>query len=801
MADAVINVEIDTSALVLDYEPSAQDQLTAIDPAARAAWDAAVAAVGSMSLDPLFVSVPKEALRDLLDAGRLLGNDPPDLLRWFQVVCDEAAADAVAGALQGLPFVAQAVRRPVTEVPAVVAWATNPETPREHQIEPGVLGGVDAKFAWQIDGGTGQRIKLVDVETGWDLTHEDLAGASIVKAPTPRESEQDHGTSVAGILVAPDNGKGIVGIVPAAQLVLVSKLRPSGLDNLGDAIAVGAASLTAQQGDVLLIEEAEHFNSPPGADIPAENDPAVFDAIRAATALGITVIEPAGNGGVDLDNAPALFKLSPGNAGFAESGAIIVGGGETSPGGTQRRHPRSTFGARVDCFAPSLGLRAPTTPAPSSYTDFTGTSGASAVIAGTAAAVQAMSFAHTGQFLSPSDLRNLFRDANLCTTIPPGDPAGIGGMPDLRKIARRFGWARILPPALVRTVQDGLFLVGIDARDQLFRRRFVPVTGWEAPVTDPGLVSVGQTAGLCVTPDGAGGSTTDAFIVAADDGSVHHQFWDGSGAALGDLSVARSSTGAVVPDRALAAVRVDGAQLKVVGVRSDGSLVALTGDGASHLAAGFDPPLVIDGVSGYRACAGAALVSRASGTADAVAVSDAGTLNFLSFNQLALIGTGWTPAAPIPSPVTLDPRVRPALAGNETALAVLAVGSDGQLQSAGFAPPTVVPMTPVEAAGPAIGRVGPVALALVGADLLVALAVGEDLLLRFSTRRFGDAVWAPLAVVDPKASAVSPLAGVVATSVGLTGAAAVCAELDGGLLFTTFSAASGFEPLRPLDTR
>jgi hypothetical protein len=352
----------------------------------------------------------------------------------------------------------------------------------------------------------------------------------------------------------------------------------------------------------------------------------------------------------------------------------------------------------------------------------------------------------------------------------------------------------------VPTVQDGLFLAGIDRRDQLVRRRFAPGVGWEAPVTDPGLVSVGQTPGLSMTADGAGGPTTDAFVVGADDGTVHHPFWDATGAALGDLSVARSGTSAVVPDRALAAVRTDGAQLKVLGVNAGGALVDLTGDGAAHLAAGFAAPVVIDGVSGYRACAGAALVSRSTGTADAAVVSDAGTLNFLSFSQLALIGTGWTPPVSIPSPVALDPRVRPALAGDDSSLAVLAVGSDGQLQSAGFAPPTVVPMTPVEAGGPTIGRLGPVALVLVGANLLLALAIGEDLLLRFSTRRLADPAWAPLAVVDDNV-AVSPLGGVVAVRIGLIGAAAVCVRLDGEPMFTSFSTESGFQPLLPCEPR
>ncbi|HET6870785.1 MAG TPA: S8 family serine peptidase [Solirubrobacteraceae bacterium] len=790
MADAVINVQIDTSALVLDYEPAAHDQLTTIDPAARASWDAAIAAVGPMSLDPLFASVSKEALADLIDAGRLLGNDPPDLMSWFQVVCDEAAADAVLAALQGLPFVAQAVRRSVTKVAAVVTWATNPETVREIQIEPGVTGGIDAKFAWQVDGGIGQRTVLVDIESGWDLTHEDLATASITKAPAPFETDIDHGTAVAGILVSPDNGKGIVGIVPAAALVLVNTLRPDGAQNNADAIVFGASLLGASSGRVLLAELEE---TSPGPGVPVENDPAVLQAIQFATSLGITVIEPAGNGPVDLDNTPSLFQMSPRNPAFIDSGAVVVGAAEIALDATPQRAAKSTFGDRVDCFALGFGLRAPSSAAPNAYQNFTGTSGASAVIAGAAAALQAMAFAHTGGFLSPNDVRNTFRNAALCTTIGAGKPAGIGGMPDLRKIAAQFGFARILPPALVPTVQDGLFLAAIDAEDHLFRQRFVTGTGWESADTDSSFVFGGQSAGLTMTPDGAGGSTTDAFVVSID-GTVHHQFWDASGAALGDLTVARTGSGAVTPDRALAAVRTDGAQVKVLGVNGDGALVALSGDGATHLAAGFDPPLVIDGVNPYRTTAGASIVSRTSGTADAVAVTDVGTLSFLSFSQLALVGTGWTPPAPIPSPVPLDPRVQPGLAGNDSALAVLAVGTDGQLLSAALSPAAVVPLTPVDASAP-VARLGPVALVLVGADLLVALAVGVEGLLRFSTRRLSDPVWAPLSVLDFNV-AVSPLGGVVATRVGLNGAAAVCSRIDGRLMFTSFTPASGFDPLR-----
>jgi hypothetical protein len=530
--------------------------------------------------------------------------------------------------------------------------------------------------------------------------------------------------------------------------------------------------------------------------VPVENDPTVLQAIQFATSLGITVIEPAGNGGVPLDDTPSLFQMSPRNPAFVDSGAVVVGAAEVAADTKLQRAAKSTFGDRVDCFAPGFGLRAPSSTAPNAYQNFTGTSGASAVIAGAAAALQAMSFAHTGGFLPPNDVRDTFRNADLCTTIEAGKPGGIGGMPDLRKIAARLGFARILPPALVPTVQDGLLFTGIDAEDHLFRQRFVTGTGWESADTDPSFVFGGQSAGLTMTPDGAGGSTTDAFVVSVD-GTVHHQFWDASGAALGDVTVARTGTGAVTPDRTLAAVRTDGAQVKVLGVNGDGALVALSGDAASHLAAGFDPPLLIDSVNAYRTTAGASIVSRANGAADAVAVTDAGTLNLLSFSQLALVGTGWTPPAPVPSPVALDPRVQPGLAGNDSALAVLAVGTDGQLLSAALSPAAIVPLTPVDVSAP-VARLGPVALVLVGADLLVALAVGVEGLLRFSTRRLADPAWAPLSVLDFNV-AVSPLGGVVATRVGLNGAAAVCSRIDGRLMFTAFTPASGFDPLRLIE--
>ena len=90
---------------------------------------------------------------------------------------------------------------------------------------------IGAPAAWAKTTGAGVRIGIVD--TGIDLTHEDLAG-KIVESTSCIETEgnqlkctgsaQDdfgHGTHVAGIAAAlKDNGVGVAGVAPDAELVV-----------------------------------------------------------------------------------------------------------------------------------------------------------------------------------------------------------------------------------------------------------------------------------------------------------------------------------------------------------------------------------------------------------------------------------------------------------------------------------------------------------------------------------------------------------------------------------------------------
>lgn len=101
------------------------------------------------------------------------------------------------------------------------------------------LSKIKATEAWGLSTGKGIRIGIVD--TGVDLTHEDLAGKVVAstncigsggdpsRCKGDGQDDQGHGTHVAGIAAAAkDNGKGIAGVAPDAQLVVAKALAADG---------------------------------------------------------------------------------------------------------------------------------------------------------------------------------------------------------------------------------------------------------------------------------------------------------------------------------------------------------------------------------------------------------------------------------------------------------------------------------------------------------------------------------------------------------------------------------------------
>ena len=334
----------------------------------------------------------------------------------------------------------------------------------ETTFEPSHRGpqGINSDWANTLPGGTGGGIALVDIERNWCPSHDHLDLQSGAPATTivgdPYETKcpddgihepmiaREHGTAVLGVIKSKDAGQGVRGIAQDASPIHLVSYRfdcnkPSTTfaccsPHLAYAIcrvcllrAVGHYDT----GDVLLLE---YQHLVPGnlvgsgkttVAMPAEVALHHLVAIHLAVQLKLTVVEPAGNSGLDLANWPNVPSLDPHHTAFFDSGAIVVGA--ACPSDDFPRHKDSNFGDRVDCFAWGANIRTLGACQDELNLVFGMTSGASAIIAGACLLLQSRSVQQGNGRMKPSEVRSLLADATTGITS-----TGIGVMPDLSKI-------------------------------------------------------------------------------------------------------------------------------------------------------------------------------------------------------------------------------------------------------------------------------------------------------------------------------------------------------------------------------
>ncbi len=312
--------------------------------------------------------------------------------------------------------------------------------------------GVGVSYAWKRKGGRGDSsVKFVDVEQGWLFDHESLNLHRIPNTGINYVPASDHGAGVMGIIMMRDGGSGAIGITPLAKGSVMSLYRPNGIFNTPDAIISALQFLDA--GDILLLE-CQSLDADDQFHLwPIEVQEANFDVIRLATALGVTVIEPVGNGNLNSSTGNCLdeYKNRSGrmildrhHPDFKDSGAIIVAGAYSEV--PHHKIYYTNFGNRVDCYAwgeniLTAGLHPMSSGmANNTYThQFGGTSGAAAIVAGVAIALQSMMEANHQCRLYPKQMREVL--GSLCYGTDSGlgmDKDLIGVMPDLDKITSKF---------------------------------------------------------------------------------------------------------------------------------------------------------------------------------------------------------------------------------------------------------------------------------------------------------------------------------------------------------------------------
>jgi hypothetical protein len=320
-------------------------------------------------------------------------------------------------------------------------------------------GGVDARYAWTWPGGGGAGVNIIDCEWGWRFDHEDLTvgqGGVVVGIAS---TDTNHGTAVIGEISGDRNSIGITGICPDAFIRAAAFSGPTAATIRGAADRLGA-------GDIILLEihRAGPRHNFQGRDdqlgyIAIEWWPDDFDAIRYANSRGIIVVEAAGNGAENLDDAlysvrPAGFPASwtnPFNRANRDSGAVVVGAGAPPPGthgvswGADRsRLDFSNYGAVID--AQGWGREVTST----GYGDlqgggdpriwytnrFSGTSSASPIIVGVLGSLQGALRAAGKPAMTPATARAWLRATGSPQQDEPGRPATqrIGNRPDLKAL-------------------------------------------------------------------------------------------------------------------------------------------------------------------------------------------------------------------------------------------------------------------------------------------------------------------------------------------------------------------------------
>ena len=391
----------------------------------------------------------------------------PDLAKYYRVDASDDKLDELAAELREQPGVEAAYVKPPAE-PAHI----NDMLPLAEEAPPDTADfvsrqvylnaspdGVDAMYAWTRPGGRGAGVRIIDVEGAWRFTHEDLKenqGGVAGGTPSTDIGWRNHGTAVLGVYSGDTRPIGVTGICSDANARAISIF-----GGTGSAGAIRQAADLLSAGDILLIELHRPGPNAKGGGqqgfIAVEWWPDDYDAIRYATARGVIVVEAAGNGAEDLDNAiydtpGAGFPpgwSNPFRRGARDSGAVLVGAGAPPPGTHGRNHGPdrsrldfSNYGAAVD--VQGWG-REVTTCAYGDlqggsdedlwYTDqFSGTSSASPIVVGSLGCVQGVLRAAGRPLLTPASARALLRSTGAPQQDATGRPATqrIGNRPDIR---------------------------------------------------------------------------------------------------------------------------------------------------------------------------------------------------------------------------------------------------------------------------------------------------------------------------------------------------------------------------------
>ncbi|MBQ0902901.1 S8 family serine peptidase [Micromonospora sp. U21] len=227
------------------------------------------------------------------------------------------------------------------------------------------LSYLQATTAQQISRGKGVVVAVPDtgVDPHPDLRSNLLAGTDIIAGGNGdgRRDRDSHGTSMAGLIAAHGRGRelGALGIAPEAKILPIYDSPPHAYGEPND-LAEGIEYAIANGADVISVASVGGSSS------------RLRQAIRAALNANIVIVAGAGN----LPRDQTIGYPA------SETGVIAVGGVDRAG----RHAVVSVTGPEIDVVAPAVDIYS--TSYDGKYSKGTGTSSATAIVAGAAALIR-----------------------------------------------------------------------------------------------------------------------------------------------------------------------------------------------------------------------------------------------------------------------------------------------------------------------------------------------------------------------------------------------------------------------------
>jgi subtilisin len=293
--------------------------------------------------------------------------------------------------------------------PRVAAVVSDREVHLDAQRLPTGINRVDGERSSTVSGnGTGAvNVDIAIIDTGIDTNHPDLnVVGGVACNGSGYEDRNGHGTHVAGIAAARDNGIGVVGVAPGARLWAVRVLNASGAGSLSNVICgVDWVTRNASRIEVANMSLGGGGTEPSVAGC-ATGDP-LHDAVCRSVAAGVTYAVAAGNSSINARRVvPAAYDEVITVSSLADFNGKPGGGAAATcqPDTDDTFANSSNYGGDIDLIAPGVCIYS--TYMGDGYKTLSGTSMASPHVAGAAALYKAT---HPGA--SPSQVRSALRSA------------------------------------------------------------------------------------------------------------------------------------------------------------------------------------------------------------------------------------------------------------------------------------------------------------------------------------------------------------------------------------------------------